>query len=365
MCLQIGHRLTPVPTNATPPPEFEVFDVNFLIRNATPTSASASQSAPGQHRQSMHNQIPVDFGSTKSIQGDLVFEGSKGTSGIGKICFRALYVLYILQWGIGCPQKHFVQTQGLPFHTIAPQKKPLTDLHSSDFLCSYFFFNGTEGEQRNRTVQRRGRVVYLYLAAPSSFPVLAPRYSPCLKEDNQNFPKRGFKLFITLFNILPKFQDNSVLVQEIERLKHREKTCYNSHPRREDVLASRRARCPFSSASRRHPRRSRPESTAKNEIDFPGTHLQRFKQPASTPGFTGTLAPGISLDPTRRSRGQASNSDNDMEVDEDGLTAQQDRPRSPEPPGKSDQALDVNDEDEQDEQEDLEARLQVVMAGMD
>ena len=105
---------------------------------------------------------------------------------------------------------------------------------------------------------------------------------------------------------------------------------------------------------------------------FSALHLQRFEQLASTPGFTGTLAPGKSLDPTLQSRGQASDFDNEMEVDEGGSVAQKGRPHAPETPGKPDHASNVNGEDEEEEEEEeeleeeeLEARLQVVMTGMD
>ena len=104
---------------------------------------------------------------------------------------------------------------------------------------------------------------------------------------------------------------------------------------------------------------------------FSALHLQRFEKLAATPGFSGTLVPGTSLDPTLRSQDQARDSENEMEVDGEDIAAHQGKPHSPEAPGKPNGASGVNNDGDEEEDNDdddddeLEARLQVVMAGID
>ncbi|TEB31942.1 hypothetical protein FA13DRAFT_1843167, partial [Coprinellus micaceus] len=84
---------------------------------------------------------------------------------------------------------------------------------------------------------------------------------------------------------------------------------------------------------------------------FSSVHLQRFSELAKTPGFSGSIKPGVSIDPTLRGEGcQAMPSDEySMEVDE------------PDPSTLASKDFDdVEDEGGEEEEEDLDARLHVL-----
>lgn len=101
---------------------------------------------------------------------------------------------------------------------------------------------------------------------------------------------------------------------------------------------------------------------------FSALHLRRFKLLASVPGFTGSLAPGTSLDPTLRSRGQANHPSNAMDVDGEVQLSPGTvfNSQSKQSPPLSEEEGEESDEDEgEEDEEDEEARFQVVMAGTD